>query len=71
MISEPILTGDWSNCVTIQPKASRMRWCPNCHELHDARCFLRFHGSTTGCMINKGSRSRAMAKIKGGAGSKK
>jgi len=70
MKSEPILTGDWSDCYTIQPKASRMRWCPACHELHDAKCFFHFRGGVLGCMINKGSRGRAMAKIKGSASSK-
>jgi len=63
MISEPILTGDWSNCAVIQPKRSRMRWCPTCQELHDKGSFLRFHGSTMGCMTK--GRSKAMAKIKG------
>ena len=57
---------DWSNCSTIQPKKMRMKWCPNCQELHDKDCFFHYHGGWLGCMINKASRSKAMAKIKGG-----
>uniref|UniRef100_A0A6M3IS25 Uncharacterized protein n=1 Tax=viral metagenome TaxID=1070528 RepID=A0A6M3IS25_9ZZZZ len=60
------LDGDWSNAELMIGKASGRRWCPACHEEHDLACFFRYRGQHLGCMLNKGSRSKAMAKIKGG-----
>jgi predicted acetyltransferase len=57
---------DWSNCYTIQPKKSRMRMCNACGEAHDIKCFFIHRGGYIGCMINRASRSKSMAKIKGG-----
>lgn len=62
---------DWNDCEVMQPKKSRMRWCTTCHELHDLGCFFRFKGSWMGCFLNKSNRAKALAKIKGGIGSKK
>lgn len=58
---------DWSNCFKIQPKRDKMRWCQTCFEDHDRACFFRFKGSWLGCMLHKGNRGKAIAKIKGGA----
>jgi len=58
---------DWSNCEAIEPKKSRMRMCNTCHEEHDRACFFHYHGGHIGCMVNKASRGKAMAKIKGGS----
>ena len=62
---------DWSDCFLINPKRDKLKKCNACGEDHDIKCFFRHHGSYLGCMINKSSRSKAMAKIKGGAGAKR
>lgn len=61
----------WDNCVVIQPKKSRMRWCTACYEYHDSDCFFRFHGAITGCMLNRASRAKAIQKAKGRGSDKK
>jgi len=65
------LDGDWSQAEELRMGKTKVRWCPTCHEEHDLACFFHYRGSWLGCMLNKGSRQKAMAKIKGGPGAKK
>jgi hypothetical protein len=57
---------DWSQTVPLNTKKTHVRYCSACHEEHDIACFYHFRGGWMGCILNKGSRQKAMAKIKGG-----
>ena len=61
---------DWNDCIVVQPKKSRMKWCPTCQETHDVACFFHFRGSWLGCMMSKLNRAKAIQKIKGTGGAK-
>lgn len=56
---------DWGDCIVMIPRRTKMRWCPQCQELHDVACFFRYKGATLGCMLNPSSRAKAVQKIKG------
>lgn len=57
--------GDWSNCETIPPKKSRMKWCNTCFEYHDLGCFFHHKGRWLKCFINSANRAWSMGHIKG------